>query len=76
MEALCSRGQVNILVVEPAQKETDLSLSATSYWYTPHTGAVQGQAPANINPLGLCKQTEGSETVSSGERLLPCDKVS
>lgn len=56
----CSRRQVTILGGEPAQKETDISLPATNYWDSPNTEAIQGEAPANINPLGLCKQREGA----------------
>lgn len=67
-------GQVNILGAEPAQKETSISPPATNYWDSPCTEAIQGEALANINTLGLCQQTEGPETTSSAEQLLPCDK--
>jgi len=55
----CSQGQVSILQVEPAQKETDLSLPATNYCDSPYTEAIQGEGPASINPFGLCKQRVG-----------------
>lgn len=66
----------NILGVEPDEKEMDVSLPVTYYWDSPYTEAIQGEAPANINPIGLCKHKEGPKTVSSRERLLPCDKLS
>lgn len=67
---------MNSLGIEPAQKETDLSLPVTYYWDSPYTEAIQEKAPASINPIGLCKHREGRETVSSREKLLPCDKLS
>lgn len=59
-----------------AQKEMDLSLLVTYYWDSPNTEAIQGEAPASINPIGLCKHREGPETASSRERSFPCDKLS
>lgn len=67
---------MNILGIEPAHKETDLSLPVTYYWDSPYTEAIQGEAPASINLTGLCKHREGREIVSSRKRLLPCDKLS
>lgn len=67
---------MNILGVEPAQKEMDISLLVTYYWDSPYAEAFQGEAPASINLIGLCKQREEPETVSSRGRLLPCDKLS
>lgn len=65
---------MNTLGLEPAQKETRISLPATNHGDSPCTEVTRGEALANTNTLGLCQQTEGPETMSPGEPLLPCDK--